>query len=106
MALAAGADTYKLPYGHRGVNQPVQDILTRRCYVTSQNHGYAVSDASLPKDWEPWFVNINDGTNEGIRSRRGPYFSVQFHPEASPGPQDTGLLFDDFLRLVEAMAQR
>jgi carbamoyl-phosphate synthase small subunit len=105
LALAAGADTYKLPYGHRGVNQPVQDLLTRRCYVTSQNHGYAVSDRALPKDWEPWFVNINDGTNEGIRSRHHPYFSIQFHPEASPGPQDTGFLFDDFMRLVEAMAQ-
>ena len=100
LALAAGADTCKLPYGHRGINQPVQDLLTRRCYVTSQNHGYAVRDESLPADWEPWFVNINDGTNEGIRSRRGPWFSVQFHPEASPGPQDTGFLFDDFLRLV------
>ena len=106
LALAAGADTYKLPYGHRGVNQPVQDLLTRRCYITSQNHGYAVRDDSLPKDWEPWFVNINDGTNEGIRSRHQPYFSIQFHPEASPGPQDTGFLFDDFLRLVGAMAQR
>ena len=105
LALAAGADTYKLPYGHRGVNQPVQDLLTRRCYVTSQNHGYAVSDQSLPKGWESWFVNINDGTNEGIRSRHLPYFSVQFHPEASPGPQDTGFLFDDFMRLVESMAQ-
>jgi carbamoyl-phosphate synthase small subunit len=105
LALAAGADTYKLPYGHRGVNQPVQDLLTRRCYVTSQNHGYAVNDQSLPKDWEAWFVNINDGTNEGIRSRHQPYFSIQFHPEASPGPQDTEFLFDDFLRLVEAMAQ-
>jgi carbamoyl-phosphate synthase small subunit len=106
LALAAGADTYKLPYGHRGVNQPVQDLLTRRCYVTSQNHGYAVRDESLPKDWEPWFVNINDGTNEGIRSRQRPYFSIQFHPEASPGPEDTGFLFDDFMRLVGAMAQR
>lgn len=103
--LAAGGDTYKLPYGHRGVNQPVQDLLTRRCYITSQNHGYAVQEASLPADWEPWFVNINDGTNEGIRSRVRPYFSVQFHPEASPGPRDTGFLFDDFLRLVGAMAQ-
>lgn len=105
LALAAGADTYKLPYGHRGVNQPVQDLLTRRCFITSQNHGYAVSDASLPSDWEPWFVNINDGTNEGIRARDRPYFSVQFHPEASPGPQDTGYLFDDFIRLVESMAR-
>jgi len=106
LALAAGADTYKLPYGHRGVNQPVQDLLTRRCYITSQNHGYAVRDDSLPESWEPWFVNINDGTNEGIRSRHHPYFSIQFHPEASPGPQDTGFLFDDFMRLVGAMAQR
>ena len=104
LALAAGGDTYKLPYGHRGVNQPVQDLLSRRCYVTSQNHGYAVKDESLPKDWEAWFVNINDGTNEGIRSSQFPYFSVQFHPEASPGPQDTGFLFDDFMRLVRSMA--
>jgi carbamoyl-phosphate synthase small subunit len=105
LALAAGGDTYKLPYGHRGVNQPVQDLLSRRCYVTSQNHGYAVKDESLPKDWEAWFVNINDGTNEGIRSSHLPYFSVQFHPEASPGPQDTGFLFDDFLRLVGSMTR-
>jgi carbamoyl-phosphate synthase small subunit len=105
LALAAGADTYKLPYGHRGVNQPVQDLVTRRCYVTSQNHGYAVQDRSLPKEWEPWFVNINDGTNEGIRCRGRPFFSVQFHPEAHPGPQDTGFLFDDFLRLVQSMAR-
>lgn len=106
LTLAAGGDTYKLPYGHRGVNQPVQDLLTRRCYITSQNHGYAVRDAALPSDWEPWFVNINDGTNEGVRSRVHPYFSVQFHPEAHPGPTDTGFLFDDFLRLVGASARR
>jgi carbamoyl-phosphate synthase small subunit len=106
LALAAGGDTYKLPYGHRGVNQPVQDLLTRRCYVTSQNHGYAVRDSSLPADWEPWFININDGTNEGIRCRTRPFFSVQFHPEASPGPKDTGFLFDEFLRLVGAMTKR
>lgn len=105
LALAAGGDTYKLPYGHRGVNQPVQDLLSRRCYVTSQNHGYAVKDESLSKDWEAWFVNINDGTNEGIRSRHLPYFGVQFHPEASPGPQDTGFLFDDFVRLVGSMTR-
>jgi carbamoyl-phosphate synthase small subunit len=102
LALAAGADTAKLPYGHRGVNQPVQDLLTRRCFITSQNHGYAVRDGSLPSEWEPWFVNLNDGTNEGIRHRSKPYFSVQFHPEASPGPEDTRFLFDDFLRLVRA----
>jgi carbamoyl-phosphate synthase small subunit len=106
LALAAGGDTYKLPYGHRGVNQPVQDLLTRHCYITSQNHGYAVRDLSLPADWEPWFVNTNDGTNEGIRSRLKPYAGVQFHPEAHPGPTDTGFLFDDFLRLTGAMKQR
>ena len=104
LALAAGGDTYKLPYGHRGVNQPVQDLLSRRCYITSQNHGYAVNGDSLPKDWEPWFVNVNDGTNEGIRSRHHPYIGVQFHPEASPGPEDTRFLFDDFMRLVGSMA--
>ncbi|WP_437930278.1 glutamine-hydrolyzing carbamoyl-phosphate synthase small subunit [Sorangium sp. So ce291] len=103
LALAAGGDTYKLPYGHRGVNQPVQDLLSRRCYVTSQNHGYAVRHESLPAEWEPWFININDGTNEGIRSRLRPFFSVQFHPEATPGPEDAGYLFDDFLRLCGAM---
>jgi carbamoyl-phosphate synthase small subunit len=103
LALAAGGDTYKLPYGHRSVNQPVQDLYTRRCYITSQNHGYAVSDAALPPDWEPWFVNINDGTNEGIRSKTRPFFSVQFHPEASPGPREAGFLFDDFLRAVGAL---
>ncbi len=102
LALAAGATTYKLPYGHRGVNQPVQDLLTRRCHITSQNHGYAVQDESLPDDWEPWFVNINDGTNEGIRSRTGPYRGVQFHPEARPGPEDTAYLFDDFLEMVRS----
>jgi len=106
LSLAAGGDTYKLPYGHRSVNQPVQDLLTRRCYITSQNHGYAVRDDSLPPDWEPWFVNINDGTNEGVRSRVRPHLSVQFHPEANPGPKDTGFLFDDFLRLVGATARR
>ncbi len=103
LALAAGGDTFKLPYGHRGVNQPVQDLLSRRCYVTSQNHGYAVRQESLPPEWEPWFVNINDGTNEGIRSRLRPHFSVQFHPEAMPGPKDAAFLFDDFLRLTGAM---
>ena len=105
LALAAGGDTYKLPYGHRGVNQPVQDLVTRSCYITSQNHGYAVAEGSLPKDWEAWLVNINDGTNEGIRSRHQPFFSVQFHPEASPAPQDTGFLFDDFMRMVGSMVR-
>lgn len=103
LALAAGGDTYKLKYGHRSQNQPVQDLLTRRCYITSQNHGYAVRDESLRDDWEPWFVNVNDGTNEGIRARNRPIASVQFHPEAKPGPEDTAFLFDDFLRLAGSM---
>lgn len=100
LALAAGGDTYKLQYGHRGVNQPVRDLLTGRCYITSQNHGYAIRDDALPSDWQPWFVNLNDGSNEGIRSRTRPHFSVQFHPEAAPGPQDTTFLFDEFLRVA------
>jgi carbamoyl-phosphate synthase small subunit len=84
------------------VNQPVQDLLTRRCYVTSQNHGYAVVEGSLPEGWEPWFVNTNDGSNEGIRSLERPHFSVQFHPESHPGPSDAAFLFDDFARHVHA----
>lgn len=103
LALAAGGDTMKLKYGHRSQNQPVQDLLTRRSYVTSQNHGYVVREDSLPKDFSPWFVNINDGSNEGIRSSVGPWSSVQFHPEASPGPEDAAFLFDDFLRLTGSM---
>lgn len=100
LALAAGARTYKLPYGHRGLNQPVQDLLTRRSFITSQNHGYAVDDQSLPPGWETWFVNINDGTNEGIRCRHAPFRGVQFHPEAAPGPTDTAWLFDDFINQI------
>lgn len=103
LALAAGGDTYKLPYGHRGVNQPVQEVGTQRCFVTSQNHGYAVLESSLPRDWEPWFQNLNDGTNEGIRARFKPVFSVQFHPDATPGPRDTAFLFDEFLELCRSM---
>ena len=83
----------------------MEDQLTRRCYITSQNHGFAVDESSLPADWEPWFVNLNDGTNEGIRSRLGPFFSVQFHPESHPGPRDTEFLFDEYLRLVGVSAR-
>ena len=100
MALAAGAKTFKLPYGHRSHNQPVRRVGTDRCYITSQNHGYAVDPATLPEGWEPFFVNLNDGTNEGIRHLEKPFFATQFHPEASGGPVDTEFLFDDFLSLL------
>jgi carbamoyl-phosphate synthase small subunit len=102
LALAAGGDTAKMSYGHRGVNQPVRDLVTGRCYITSQNHGYAVVDRSLPAGWEPWFVNVNDGTNEGIRASARPQRGVQFHPEAHPGPSDSAFVFDDFIREVSA----
>jgi carbamoyl-phosphate synthase small subunit len=97
LALAAGADTYKLKFGHRSQNQPCFEEGTKRCYITSQNHGFAVDRKTLPRDWVPWFTNANDGTNEGIRHRRRPFWSVQFHPEACPGPTDTEFLFDRFL---------
>ncbi len=97
LALAAGADTFKLKFGHRSQNQPCLEEGTKRCFITSQNHGYAVDTRTLPRDWAPWFRNANDGTNEGIRHRRRPFFSVQFHPEACPGPTDTAFLFDRFL---------
>ncbi len=97
MALAAGADTYKLKYGHRSQNQPCLQVGTKRCFITSQNHGYAVDTKSLPADWEPWFTNVNDDTNEGIRHKKLPFRSIQFHPEHCPGPVDTEFLFDRFL---------
>ena len=100
LGLAAGASTYKLRYGHRGQNQPVTDTTTRRCHVTSQNHGYALDARSLPPDWDVWFLNANDGTVEGIRHRHRPFSAVQFHPEASCGPVDTAFLFDEFLHQV------
>ena len=101
MARAAGATTYKLKYGHRSHNQPVRMIGTNRCFITSQNHGYAVDDSALGNDWEPWFVNMNDGTNEGIRHKSKPFCSVQFHPEASSGPTDTEFLFDEFISKIK-----
>lgn len=100
LAKAAGASTYKLKYGHRGHNQPVRMIGTNHCFITSQNHGYAVDESTLPKDWEPSFVNLNDGTNEGIRHISKPFFSVQFHPEASSGPLDTQYLFNQFVSML------
>jgi carbamoyl-phosphate synthase small subunit len=97
LALAAGADTFKLKYGHRSQNQPCIYRKTGRCYITSQNHGYAVVNDSLQGGWEPWLINANDGTNEGIRHCSRPFWGVQFHPEAAPGPVDTNFLFDKFL---------
>lgn len=100
MARAAGATTYKLKYGHRSHNQPVQQVGTTRCFITSQNHGYAVDDTTLPEDWKPLFVNMNDGSNEGIRHKRNPWMSAQFHPEACSGPVDTEFLFDEFVKML------
>ncbi len=100
LALAAGARTYKLPYGHRGQNQPVIQTGTEKCNITSQNHGYAVEAQSLPPDWSVWFTNLNDGTVEGIRHANRPYFAVQFHPEAAPGPTDTRDFFDRFVEVA------
>jgi len=97
MALAAGADTYKLKYGHRSHNQPVLEAGTNRAYITSQNHGFAVDNESLDNNWEPLFLNVNDKTNEGMRHKEKPFFSTQFHPEASGGPTDTDFLFDVFI---------
>jgi carbamoyl-phosphate synthase small subunit len=96
MALAVGAKTYKLAFGHRSHNQPCLDLSDQRCYLTSQNHGYAVDEASLPADWMVSFRNLNDQTVAGITHRSLPFFSVQFHPEASPGPEDTQWLFKKF----------
>jgi len=100
LALAAGGDTYKMRFGHRSQNQPCVQVGSRRCYVTSQNHGFAVNERSLPPEWEPWFFNANDGTNEGIRHRTKPFRSVQFHPEATPGPTDTDGFFDSFIEVL------
>lgn len=97
LALAAGADTYKLKFGHRSVNQPVKDLKSNRCFITSQNHGFAVNPQSLPKNWQTWFVNLNDETCEGIISNDERFLGVQFHPEGHPGPQDTKWVFDEFL---------
>lgn len=100
MSLAAGARTFKLKYGHRSHNQPVRMNGTERCFITSQNHGFAVDESTLGSDWEPYFTNMNDGTNEGIRHRSKPFFSAQFHPEASSGPVDTEFLFDEFISIL------
>jgi carbamoyl-phosphate synthase small subunit len=102
MALATGADTYKLKYGHRGGNHPVKDMENGRVYISSQNHGYAVDTKSLdPKVAVPAFQNVNDGTNEGLKYTGKNIFTVQYHPEACPGPQDSSYLFDRFIKMME-----
>ena len=101
LALASGAESYKLKYGHRSHNQPVNEAGTKRCYITSQNHGYAITTASLKEDWREWFTNDNDGTNEGIMHMHKPFFGAQFHPEASPGPDDTEFIFGMFIRALK-----
>jgi len=106
LAKAAGAKTYKLKYGHRSHNQPVQKVGTTQCFITSQNHGYAVDASTLPSDWEPLFVNMNDGSNEGIRHKTNPWMSAQFHPEACSGPVDTEFLFDEFVAMLEVSGKR
>lgn len=102
LGLALGGDTYKLKFGHRGSNHPVKDLLTGRVYITSQNHGYALAAESLPPAVEVTHRNLNDGTVEGIRHRELPLYSVQYHPEASPGPEENRYLFEEFVRLVKA----
>lgn len=97
LAKAGGANIYKLKYGHRSHNQPVRIVGTEQCFITSQNHGYAVDASTLGSGWEELFVNMNDGSNEGIRHKDNPWFSSQFHPEACSGPVDTEFIFDDFV---------
>ena len=106
MSLAAGADTYKLKYGHRSHNQPVIKVGTSKSYITSQNHGFATDNNALSGDWEPLFINLNDNTNEGIQHKSKPFFSSQFHPEASSGPTDTEFLFDLFMDEVKKYADK
>ncbi len=102
LAKAGGASIYKLKYGHRSHNQPVRMVGTNHCFITSQNHGYAVDNHTLGADWEPLFINMNDGTNEGIKHKTKPFFSSQFHPEACSGPTDTeSLIFDKFVGMIK-----
>jgi carbamoyl-phosphate synthase large subunit len=101
LALAAGATTYKLKFGHRSHNQPVLEKDTNNAYLTSQNHGFAVSNESIPDDWKIFFTNLNDGSNEGLKHKTKPIFTTQFHPEASSGPTDTAFLFDEFIKMIQ-----
>ncbi len=100
LSIAAGASTFKLKYGHRSHNQPALMVGTDTAVITSQNHGFAVDTSTLDKEWEPYFINLNDGTSEGIRHKSKPFFSVQFHPEATSGPVDTEFLFDIFIENI------
>jgi carbamoyl-phosphate synthase small subunit len=103
LMLAMGGETYKMKFGHRSQNQPALDLKTNRCYITTQNHGYAVDMQCLEKSpLDCWFINANDKTVEGVKHRSKPVFAVQWHPEASPGPYDTEFLFDTFAKLMEA----
>jgi carbamoyl-phosphate synthase small subunit len=98
LALATGGDTYKMKFGHRGQNQPCLEASSKRCFLTTQNHGFAIG--KIPKGFKTWFINSNDGTNEGIKHEKYPFLSVQFHPEAAPGPTDTKWVFDEFLKFL------
>jgi carbamoyl-phosphate synthase small subunit len=105
MGLAIGANTYKLKFGHRGQNQPCLNLLDNRCYLTSQNHGYAVDEKTLPNNWQVSYRNLNDGTVAGIMHTSKPFHATQFHPEASPGPHDTHYFFEQFMTAVESMVR-
>jgi len=100
LALAGGGDVYKLPYGHRSQNQPVRSLDGRQCFITSQNHAYAVDRNLIPAGFNEWFINVNDESNEGLRHESKPWLGVQFHPEAYPGPLESGVLFDEFLSML------
>ncbi|MEM2876331.1 MAG: gamma-glutamyl-gamma-aminobutyrate hydrolase family protein, partial [Candidatus Bathyarchaeia archaeon] len=107
LSLALGGDTYKLKFGHRGQNHPCMDLKTKRCFITSQNHGFAVSEKSLEgTGLEVTMINVNDRTVEGVKHRVKPIFAVQFHPEASPGPNDTSFLFREFKEKIEGASVR